>query len=48
MALALDPAKARQIRAERSPNTSDVCTMCGDYCAMKVVSQYLGADIGEC
>jgi phosphomethylpyrimidine synthase len=46
--LALNPAKAQQVRAERSPNTSDVCTMCGDYCAMKVVSEHLGTKQESC
>lgn len=45
---ALDPVKARKIREERSPNTSDVCTMCGDFCAMKVVGEYLGREQETC
>ncbi|WP_369425577.1 phosphomethylpyrimidine synthase ThiC, partial [Methanothrix sp.] len=35
--LALDPQRARQIRAEREPADSRVCTMCGDYCALKII-----------
>ena len=38
--LAINPEKAKRIRAERMPGDSDVCTMCGDYCAMKIVNQY--------
>jgi phosphomethylpyrimidine synthase len=38
--LAINPEKAKRIRAERMPGDSDVCTMCGDYCAMKIVDQY--------
>jgi phosphomethylpyrimidine synthase len=38
--LAINPTKAKKIRAERMPGDSDVCTMCGDYCAMKIVNQY--------
>ena len=41
LALALDPAKARAIRKASPPRTSDVCTMCGDYCAIKVVEKHL-------
>jgi phosphomethylpyrimidine synthase len=40
--LALDPGKARAIREASPPRTADACTMCGDYCAMKVVEKYLG------
>ncbi|MCQ8903961.1 MAG: phosphomethylpyrimidine synthase ThiC [Methanothrix sp.] len=35
--LALDPQRAREIRAEREPADSRVCTMCGDYCALKII-----------
>jgi 5-hydroxybenzimidazole synthase len=31
----LFPATAQTLRAERSPQHSDTCTMCGDFCAMK-------------
>lgn len=31
----LFPATAQALRAERSPQHSDTCTMCGDFCAMK-------------
>jgi len=37
--LALDPESARQVRASRSPHDSKVCTMCGDYCAMKIIKE---------
>lgn len=39
--LALDPLKARAIRKASPPRNSDVCTMCGDYCAIKLVEKYL-------
>ena len=35
--LALDPAHARMVREERYPADKDACTMCGDYCALKIV-----------
>jgi phosphomethylpyrimidine synthase len=38
--LAMNPARARAIRAERSPADSDACTMCGDYCAIKIVNRH--------
>lgn len=38
---AIDPKRARQMRQESPPSESDVCTMCGEYCAMKGMSEYL-------
>ena len=35
---AIDPAHAKKIRADRPPEDSDACTMCGDYCAIKIVN----------
>jgi len=40
--LAINPAKAKQIRQARNDERLDCCTMCGDFCAYKIVSQYLG------
>jgi phosphomethylpyrimidine synthase len=40
IALALDKQKAAAVRKGRTPGVSDVCTMCGDYCAIKVVEEY--------
>jgi phosphomethylpyrimidine synthase len=37
--LAINPARAREIRAERAPADSEACTMCGDYCAIKIVNK---------
>jgi len=34
----LDPKRARQLRESRPPSDSDVCTMCGEFCAIKVLS----------
>jgi len=39
--LALDPEKARQIRRERNPFDQEVCSMCGEYCAIDLVNKYL-------
>lgn len=39
-AVALNPERARAIRDSRSPADSDACTMCGDYCALKIVSKH--------
>ena len=38
--VAINPERAKAIRAERMPGDSDTCTMCGDYCAIKIVNRY--------
>jgi|Deesub1362A_J573_1020465.scaffolds.fasta_scaffold00069_111 phosphomethylpyrimidine synthase len=41
--LAIDPEKARRYYEERNPGQKVAgCTMCGEYCAMKLVGEYLG------
>ncbi len=37
--LAIDPVTARKVRDDRSPTDSRVCTMCGDFCAHKIVAE---------
>lgn len=37
--LALDPVLARNVRDSRSPDDEDACTMCGDFCALKIVNE---------
>jgi phosphomethylpyrimidine synthase len=37
--LAIDPEHARQIRDSRAPDDSEACTMCGDFCALKIVKE---------
>jgi phosphomethylpyrimidine synthase len=37
--MAIDPEKIRNFRKERKLH-DDVCSMCGEYCAMKIVSEY--------
>lgn len=41
MELCIDPEKARMLREERPPSERDVCTMCGKYCAIKLMREYL-------
>jgi phosphomethylpyrimidine synthase len=38
-AVALNPERARSIRDSRRPEDTDACTMCGDYCAIKIVQK---------
>jgi phosphomethylpyrimidine synthase len=39
--LAIDPERARKLRESRMPKESEVCTMCGDLCAVKKVAKIL-------
>jgi len=39
-AVAINPERARAIRAERMPADTDACTMCGDFCALKIVGRH--------
>ncbi|MFZ3090439.1 MAG: phosphomethylpyrimidine synthase ThiC [Nitrospirota bacterium] len=39
--LSVDPEKARRLRTEGRPSDETVCSMCGEYCAIKVVNEYL-------
>lgn len=43
MQLALDPPRARQVRQERNPVPQDVCSMCGEFCAIDLVNKYLAS-----
>jgi phosphomethylpyrimidine synthase len=40
--LAIDPVKFAAVRKRRK-TTSRACSMCGDFCAMRIVSEFLGA-----
>ncbi len=42
--LALDPRKARRLFGERQVEGERACTMCGDFCAMRFISEYLGKE----
>ncbi len=39
--LSIDPENAIKIRKERFPKEKDVCTMCGELCAIKILNKYL-------
>ena len=38
--MALDPAKARRVRCQTEDKDRDVCTMCGELCAMKTYERF--------
>ncbi len=39
--LAIDPEKAASYRKLKNKEDEEACSMCGDYCAVKIVGQYL-------
>jgi phosphomethylpyrimidine synthase len=38
--VAIDPQAAAAIRKERMPSDANTCTMCGEFCAYKIVKEY--------
>lgn len=42
--LAIDPERARQMREQGKPQMDEVCSMCGEYCAIKLVRDALHKD----
>jgi len=40
--LSIDPEKAKRYREASTPQADEVCTMCGQFCAIKMVREYLG------
>ena len=40
--LAIDKEKPARYRSASMPNQKDVCTMCGEYCSIKVSEKCLG------
>ena len=43
ISLAIDPVKAKAYRSDSKPSSTDVCTMCGNFCAIKIVREYFGS-----
>ncbi len=42
--VAIDEERAREIRNSRLPEDTEACTMCGDYCALKIVKENFNFD----
>ena len=38
--LSIDPVKASEYRKNSKPSSDEVCTMCGEFCAIKIVREY--------
>lgn len=45
--LSMDPPRARRLH-DRFANGGTTCSMCGPYCAMALVEEYLGISVGKC
>ena len=43
IALSIDPAKGEAYRKNSRPGAEDVCTMCGEFCAIKMVKDYFSS-----
>jgi thiamine biosynthesis protein ThiC len=43
----LDPARAQALRDSRTPAEDDVCTMCGEFCAIKILNKEKTWDFGD-
>ncbi len=41
--LSIDPQRARDLREQGKPHMSDVCSMCGEFCAIKLVDEAIHA-----
>lgn len=48
MELAIDPDLARAKRGARNKAGEEACSMCGDYCAVKIISQYFDKPACPC
>jgi phosphomethylpyrimidine synthase len=46
--LALDPERSRRVHSNQHVSTSSACSMCGKYCAMRLMEEYLGVSAEEC
>ncbi len=42
ISLSLDPEKVRRLRKEVPPSEEEVCSMCGEFCAIRTVKRALG------
>ena len=46
--LAIDPEKASRMRQDKNEADQEYCTMCGKFCAYKMISEYLGTGFTSC
>ena len=48
MELAIDPGLARSKRSARNRSDEEACSMCGEYCAVKMIARYFDAPPSSC
>jgi len=41
----IDPEHARKRRGDREPGEEDVCSMCGEYCAIKLIKEHMDKEV---
>ena len=46
--LAIDPELAKNRRSDRNLRGEVACSMCGNYCAVKILGEYLDKKISPC
>ncbi len=46
--LAIDPIRAKEVWERKNPGKKETCSMCGEYCALRVVEDHLNQDLGFC
>ena len=46
--LAIDPEFAKKKRSARNVAGEEACSMCGEYCAVKIISQYFDKPFTPC
>jgi phosphomethylpyrimidine synthase len=46
--LSIDPEKAAKMRKDKNDESQECCTMCGKFCAYKLISEYLGTTFTGC
>lgn len=46
--LAIDPEKAKMKRGARNEEGAEGCSMCGEYCSVKIVGEYLNKPVTYC
>lgn len=46
--LSVDPEKSSRVYNSRKSAEEQGCSMCGKYCAMKIVAEYLNVDVKKC
>jgi len=46
--LSIDPRRSRRMLSERRVRDEPGCSMCGEFCAMKFIAEYLGSDEKTC